>query len=81
MDADMGDDYKKWAGSVSNVRVELPPPFHGDGQKLFAMWIQQFEAVARAQTRGASYVATLNILPTRLDGAALLQIYKVITKV
>jgi len=27
MDEDKGDYYEKWAVSVSNVRVELPPPF------------------------------------------------------
>ena len=73
------DSYKftaSWTGSVSDVRVELPPPFRGDGQKPFATWIKQLEAAVRAQTRGvrgASYAATLvNILPTRLDGAAFL---------
>lgn len=80
MDDNGGDDYYKytasWTGSVSDIRVELPPPFRGDGQKPFATWIKQFEAAVRAQTRGvsgASYAATLvNILPTRLDGAAFL---------
>ena len=77
---DMEEDYFKctasWTGDVSNVRVELPPPFRGDGQKPFATWIKQFEAAVRAQTRGTrggSYTATLvNLLPTRLDGAAFL---------
>ena len=62
--------------TVNNFRVELPPPFRGDGQRPFATWIKQFEAAVRAQTRGAStavYMDTLsNILPTRLDGAAFL---------
>lgn len=80
-DSDMEEDYYKftasWNGSGSDkVKVELPPPFRGDGQKPFATWIKQFEAAVRAQTRGASgrsYTATLvNILPTRLDGAAFL---------
>ncbi len=65
-----------WSGSVSNVKVELPPPFCGDGQKLLATWIQQFKVAAHAQTGGASctsYMAILvNILLTRLDGAAFL---------
>lgn len=80
-DGDMEDDYNgctaAWTGSVSSdIRVELPPMFRGDGQRQFATWIRQFEAAVRAQTRGArgtSYAATLlNILPTRLDGAAFL---------
>lgn len=73
------DEYKYspiWTEEVCNVRVELPPPFCGDGRKLFATWIKQFEAAVRAQTRGAgrrSYTATLAaLLPTRLDGAAFL---------
>lgn len=68
------EDYGRYA--VGGFKVELPPPFRGDGQKPFATWIKQFEAAVRAQTRGASsagYNDTLaNILPTRLDGAAFL---------
>ncbi|KAK7895748.1 hypothetical protein WMY93_021073 [Mugilogobius chulae] len=73
------DEYKykpSWPEEVCNVKVDLPPPFCGDGRKLFATWIKQFEAAVRAQIRGAtgrSYVATLAaVLPTRLDGAAFL---------
>ena len=63
-----------WSEDMCSVKVELPPPFCGDGRKLFATWIKQFEAAA--QTRGSmgrSFAATLAaVLPTRLDGAAFL---------
>ena len=56
------------------MRVELPPPFRGDGEKPFATWVKHFEAAVRAQTRGTrsgSYIAGLvNLLPTRLDVVA-----------
>ena len=78
-DCDMDEDYfgsTTWTGGVSGVRVELPPPFRGDGEKPFATWVKQFEAAVRAQTRGTrsgSYTAALGtLLPTRLDGAAFL---------
>uniref|UniRef100_A0AAV2L6N7 Gag protein n=1 Tax=Knipowitschia caucasica TaxID=637954 RepID=A0AAV2L6N7_KNICA len=61
-----------WTQGVCNVRVD---PFCGDGRKLFATWIKQFEAAVRAQTRGdgRSYATSLSaLLPTRLDGAAFL---------
>uniref|UniRef100_A0AAV2L6D5 Uncharacterized protein n=1 Tax=Knipowitschia caucasica TaxID=637954 RepID=A0AAV2L6D5_KNICA len=64
-----------WTQGVCNVRVDLPAAFCGDGRKLFATWIKQFEAAVRAQTRGdgRSYAASLSaLLPTRLDGAAFL---------
>lgn len=75
-DNDMDEDYFGGTTWTSGVRVELPPPFRGDGEKPFAMWVKQFEAALRAQTRGTrsrSYTAALvNLLPTRLDGAAFL---------
>uniref|UniRef100_A0AAV2KA86 Uncharacterized protein n=1 Tax=Knipowitschia caucasica TaxID=637954 RepID=A0AAV2KA86_KNICA len=61
-----------WTQGVCNIRVDLPAAFCGDGRKLFATWIKQFEAAVRAQTRGdgRSYAASLTaLLPTRLDGA------------
>uniref|UniRef100_A0AAV2J093 Retrotransposon gag domain-containing protein n=1 Tax=Knipowitschia caucasica TaxID=637954 RepID=A0AAV2J093_KNICA len=64
-----------WTQGVCNIRVDLPAAFCGDGRKLFATWIKQFEAAVRAQTRGdgRSYAASLTaLLPTRLDGAAFL---------
>ena len=73
MDEDYFGGTATWTGGV---RVELPPPFRGDGEKPFATWVKQFEAAVRAQTkgtRGRSYTAALlNLLPTRLDGAAFL---------
>ena len=76
-DCDMDEDYfgstATWTGGV---RVELLSPFCGDGEKPFVTWVKQFEAAVRAQTRGTrsgSYTAALvNLLPTRLDGAAFL---------
>lgn len=44
MDVDVGDGYDKWAGSLSNVTVELPKMLHVDVQKPLATWITQFEA-------------------------------------
>ena len=65
-----------WPNGGCTIRVDLPPPFNGDGRTPFATWIKQFEAAVRAQTRsGGSAVfraALLDLLPTRLDGAAFL---------
>uniref|UniRef100_A0AAV2LXX7 Gypsy retrotransposon integrase-like protein 1 n=1 Tax=Knipowitschia caucasica TaxID=637954 RepID=A0AAV2LXX7_KNICA len=64
-----------WTQGVCNIRVDLPAAFCGEGRKLFATWIKQFEAAVHAQTRGdgRSYAASLTaLLPTRLDGAAFL---------
>ena len=36
---------------MSGLRVDLPPLFREDGEKLLATWVKQFEAVVHAQTR------------------------------
>lgn len=81
---DWDEDAVKFSASLStdtdvvssSMKIELPPPFKGDGTKSFATWSKQFEAAVRAHTRvgaGARYSATLStLLPTRLDGAAFI---------
>lgn len=67
-DCDMDDDYCGSTTWTDGVRVELPPPFRGDGEKPFATWVKQFEAAVRAQPRGfrsRSYTATLGTLLLR----------------
>lgn len=81
---DWDEDAVKFGASLSadtdvvssSMKIELPPPFKGDGTRSFATWSKQFEAAVRAHTRGgtgARYIATLStLLPTKLDGAVFI---------
>ena len=56
--------------------MELPPPFRGDSEKPFAMWVKKFEAVVCPKMRGTrsgSYTAaSVTLLPMKLNGATFL---------
>lgn len=59
---------------VRNVRVDLPPPFAGDGSQSFLGWVRQLEVAVQA-TVGSNIDCDnelVRILPTRLSKSAFL---------
>lgn len=56
-----------------NVKVDLPPPFAGDGSQNFLGWVRQLEVAVRAAVgRQDCDGELLRILPTRLSKSAFL---------
>lgn len=60
---------------TGRVRIELPPPFSGEGQQSFPNWSRQYEVAVKALVGGpgGDYDYELvRLLPTRLTKAAFL---------
>lgn len=57
---------------IIHYRVELPPPFHGDGKdkESFSLWKARLELAVKACAEGQQQDIAI-ILPTRLSGDAL----------
>lgn len=73
---DWDEDAVKFSASLStdtdvvssSMKIELPPPFKGDGTKSFATWSKQFEAAVRAHTRvGAGLLSAVERLSMKVD--------------
>lgn len=62
-------------GAVSgSLKIDLPPPFKGDGTESFSSWARRLEVAVQALTApDTDYSAVMSsILPTRLTDAAFL---------
>lgn len=58
----------------SDVKIDLPPPFTGDGSQSFLSWARQLEVAVGATARGGGNCEDelVRILPTRLGKSAFL---------
>ncbi|KAK7909592.1 hypothetical protein WMY93_014276 [Mugilogobius chulae] len=56
------------------LKIDLPPPFKGDGTESFSSWARRFEVAVEAMTApDKDYSAVMSsVLPTRLTDAAFL---------
>uniref|UniRef100_A0AAQ5WXK3 Peptidase A2 domain-containing protein n=1 Tax=Amphiprion ocellaris TaxID=80972 RepID=A0AAQ5WXK3_AMPOC len=59
---------------LNKLKVDLPPPFAGDGSQSFLAWVRQLEVAVQAALGGGKNCddELVRILPTRLSKSAFL---------